>query len=246
MRIGWLEDRPGYVGGAEMTAAELREAAPDGIEIVECLSGAIEPNLDVYIAHNVMLYTPDDAAKLKGHTVVRFIHDHRGPGPIDASDDAFRVFYSPLQRDRVGLDGMCIPPPLDTARFAPNGDERGGIVSIGTWGHFGKGQQYLAEWAAQNGPVNVFGSGQLIPQGPGIVYRGELGYGQVPEVLKHAETFVHLPSEVEAFGRNVAEAWFAGTQLVVNENCGCLYWLRNKPEAIETAAEDFWNVVLDA
>ena len=36
MRVGWIADDPGYVGGAELTQAEFRAAAPEGVEVVDC------------------------------------------------------------------------------------------------------------------------------------------------------------------------------------------------------------------
>jgi hypothetical protein len=42
----------------------------------------------------------------------------------------------------------------------------------------------------------------------------------------------------------VAEAWAAGCAIVTNELVGAGYWIQENPEAIETAAEDFWKVVL--
>jgi hypothetical protein len=50
MRIGWLADSGGIVGGAELTTAEFRAAAPDGVEIVDCPHGAIITGLDAYVS----------------------------------------------------------------------------------------------------------------------------------------------------------------------------------------------------
>jgi glycosyltransferase involved in cell wall biosynthesis len=247
MRVGWLQDDPGYVGGAELTAQELRDAAPDGIEIVDCPPGGVVDGLDTYVVHNCMFYAADEQPR--NAPVVRFVHDPRGPAPIDADDASRRIFYSPLHRDRVGLDGIVLPPPINVDRYRPTRQirkHRSGAVALGTWGHPGKGQVLLAEWAAHNGPVAVFGAGTCIPQGPGIDYRGAVRPEDVQAVLWDHRTFVHLPTEVEAFGRGVAEAWAAGCELVVNRNVGALYWLEENPGAMATAAEDFWQVVLDA
>lgn len=247
MRVGWLQDEPQRLGGAELTASELRAVAPDGVKIIDCPPGEVAAGLDVYVVQNCMLYRP--AEQPLDAPVVRFVHDHRGAGPIDANDASRRIFYSPLQRDRVGLDGIVLPAPIDVERFRPTRQirrHREGAVTIGTFGHMGKGQQLLCEWAAQHGPLVVYGNGPLIPGGPGIDYRGPLTPEQVPQTLWNFATFVHLPTEVEAFGRGVAEAWAAEMELVVNRNVGCLWWLQNEPDAMASAAQRFWDVVLDA
>jgi glycosyltransferase involved in cell wall biosynthesis len=53
-----------------------------------------------------------------------------------------------------------------------------------------------------------------------------------------------LPTVIEPFGRLVAEAWAAGCRIVTNDLVGAKYWIQNDPDAIETAAEDFWKLVL--
>lgn len=240
IRVGWLQDDPGYVGGAELTANDLRASAPAEVEIVDCPAGDVTSGLDLYVVHNCMLYPATDQPAGK---TVRFIHDERGPGPIDSEH---RIYYSPLQRDRVGLPGELCPAPLDRKKFAANGNPRYGSVHIGTFGHHGKGQQLLSEWARKNGPLVVYGHGPLIPQGELIDYRGALDPAQVPDVLRQHRTFVHLPTDVEGYGRGVAEAWAAGCELVVNRNVGCLYWLENDPKALDTAAARFWELTLNA
>jgi glycosyltransferase involved in cell wall biosynthesis len=66
----------------------------------------------------------------------------------------------------------------------------------------------------------------------------------MPALLARYETFVFLPTVIEPFGRLVAEAWAAGCRIVTNDLVGAKYWIQNDPDAIETAAEDFWKLVL--
>jgi glycosyltransferase involved in cell wall biosynthesis len=74
----------------------------------------------------------------------------------------------------------------------------------------------------------------------------EIPYESMPELLASYERFVFLPSVLEPFGRVVAEAWAAGCEIVTNDLVGAKWWITERPEAIESAAEDFWRVVLDA
>jgi glycosyltransferase involved in cell wall biosynthesis len=97
----------------------------------------------------------------------------------------------------------------------------------------------VAEWASRNEPVDFFGGGFLAPPGS-----REVSQEVMPGLLAQYETFVFLPTVIEPFGRLVAEAWAAGCAIVTNELVGAGYWIQENPEAIETAAEDFWSVVL--
>ncbi len=240
MRIGWLQDDPGYVGGAELTMRDLAAAAPDGVELVDCPPGKISLGLDRYVVGNCMFYLP--GALPRTSKIIRFVHDERGPGPIDSDH---RVFYSPLQRDHLGLAGELCPAPLDRRVFCSNGNQRLGSIHIGTFGHHGKGQVGLAEWARRHGPLAVYGHGPFPPSGPGIEFRGSLAQEQVADVLQHAERFVHLPTVIEGYGRSVAEAYACGCELVDNKNIGCLYWLKEDESALDTAAERFWEYTLN-
>jgi glycosyltransferase involved in cell wall biosynthesis len=66
----------------------------------------------------------------------------------------------------------------------------------------------------------------------------------MPALLARYERFVFLPVVIEPFGRLVAEAWASGCEVVTNGLVGAGYWIAEDPEAIETAAVDFWKVVL--
>lgn len=251
MRIGWIADQPGYIGGAELTQQEFRNAAPDGVEIVDCPTGGVVPGLDTYCVHNVTRYKPEDFQRISA-PVVWFHHDLScwiKPGVQEWLDNnAIHLFCSPAQRDRYGLDGECIPPPVDLDRYRPTRQakrNREGAVSIAQWRNPGKGAQRIVEWAAENEPIDVYGPGDFIPAGDGIDYRGELAADGVASVLLDYATFVFLPTELEPFCRTVAEAWASGCRLVVNRQIGALWWITEAPEKLTTAAENFWEAVLD-
>jgi glycosyltransferase involved in cell wall biosynthesis len=61
-------------------------------------------------------------------------------------------------------------------------------------------------------------------------------------LLASYKTFVFLPSVIEPFGRVVAEAYAAGCEIVTNNLVGARDWITEKPDALESAAEDFWKV----
>jgi hypothetical protein len=232
-----LADDPGYIGGAELTMREFANAAPDSVDLVPV------EEAETVVVGNCWLVGDAERALLRDKRVVRFIHDERGPGPIDSDE---RIFYSPLQRDHVGLDGELCPAPIALDQFRPTRQtrrHREGACAVGTWGHPGKGQALLVEWAAEHGPLDVYGFGQFIPRGEGIVYHGELDPAAVPTTLWKHETFVHLPTQVEGYGRGVVEAWAAGCRLVINGNVGAAYWIENAPEALVDPAARFWELI---
>lgn len=258
MRIGWLADDPGYVGGAELTQAEFRAAAPDGVEVIDCPPGEVAPDLDRYVIHNCVRYSRDDLRATGGAPKVRYIHDvwpHGDPGMRRRLlDSATLIFCSPRHRDRfphrVERDSHLIPPAIDLKSFRPTRQQRRnfqreGACSIGAFRHPNKGAQQLVEWAAQNGELDVYGGGRFAPRS-GVNYLGPLEPRQVAQTLWKYERFVHLPTVLEPFGRCVVEAWAAGCRIVTNANVGARYWIEQEPEKLETAAADFWAVVTDA
>jgi hypothetical protein len=247
MRVGWLADVPDLPGGAEFTQAEFRAGAPEGVEIIDCLPGAVTPNLDHYIVHNCVQYTLDDLQGMEDRPVLKFWHD---VGPWIAPEcrewldqHAEYACCSPIQAEHMGIDAHLIPPPVDLNRFAQAAEHvngsRSGNVCVGSWRNFGKAPHKVQEWSRENGPVDFFGGGFLAPQGS-----QEVSQDAMPGLLAQYERFVFLPTVIEPFGRLVAEAWAAGCEIVTNQLVGAGYWISENPEAIETAAADLWKVVL--
>ena len=75
MRVGWLADSGGIVGGAELTTAEFRAAAPMNVEIVDCPHGSIIEGLDRYVIQNCVMYELDDLECIAGEHVMKYWHD---------------------------------------------------------------------------------------------------------------------------------------------------------------------------
>jgi glycosyltransferase involved in cell wall biosynthesis len=233
MKVGWLHSDPGYVGGAELTMAEFRAAAP-----VDVVDGT---DAELVVVGNCF----GDPPELDGQRVVQYHHDLRRH-PVDA--DA-HIFCSPMQRERYGVDGEVVPPAINASLFKPNrqvrrNGHREGICSVASWQNPGKGAQLLVEYAKENGPVDVWGFGDYVPHGKNLEVKGPVEPEHLPTVLWGYERFVYLPFAPEPFGRAVVEAWYAGLEVITNRLTGALWWLRERPEALESAAEDFWKAVL--
>jgi hypothetical protein len=237
VKVGWLHDDPGYLGGAELTMREFRAAAPEGVEIVDCLPGEVEPErLDRYVVGNCQTYPPEELPA--GPTAFRYHHDLSIAPGDDRLDASHHIFCSPAQRERMGLEGECIPPALDLAPFeaVASQNHRQGAVCIGRMA-YGKGLQHLAEFSE---PVDVYSSVPCASEG-NARYRGATS--DVADTLSRYQRFVFAPDAFEPFGRAVVEAWAAGLTLVVNKNIGAMHYILNDQDALRSAGRDFWDVV---
>lgn len=244
MRVGWLHDNPGYLGGAELTMAEFKAAAPEGVTVVD---PRVEDTVyvETAVVGNCTSFGPDLIDKLRGKKVIRYHHDLARHENAELREwlerNATHIFTSPLHQKRYGLDGVWpnIPPALDLDHFRryANQNHRAGAVCVGRMA-YGKGLELLAEYPE---PVDVYSSVPIVSEG-NARYRGSTA--DVAQTLSRYQRFVFLPAAIEPFGRSVVEAWAAGLDLVINRNVGARYWIEENPEGLETAAADFWRVVL--
>lgn len=247
MRVAFVADAAnadGTLGGAELTMRELAAAAPRESEIVTL------DEAQTIVVGNCASFGPELTEELAGKRIIRYHNDlARREDPalrVWLESRATHIFTSPLHQRLYNLDGVWpnIPPPIDLEAFRPpQGRKRAGAVAVGSWQNPGKGQQLLREWSDSVEPIDVYGPGPFAPTGPNLHHKGVLAPEQVREALWGYETFVHLPTAPEPFGRAVVEASAAGLTLVVNEQVGALYYLREAPEKLASAAEDFWELV---
>lgn len=243
-RVGWLADTHDPPGGAELTQAEFRAAAPEGVEIVDCPPGGVVGDVDIHVVHNCMSYTTAELPR-QGRRVIRYCHDVRDPRV-----QGQMIFCSPLQRERMGLDGPLIPPPVSLDSFRPTRQQRRnikreGACCVGAFMNPGKGGHRIQEWSEATGVVvDFWGSGPYKPTGPNIHDHGSATQDELPGILSRFETFVFLPDALEPFGRCVVEAWAAGAEVITNSLVGARYWIEQQPGKLETAAESFWSVVM--
>jgi hypothetical protein len=263
VRVGWLADHGNVdgtgFGGAELTQSEFRIAAPDGVEIVPVLrqddgSYNLEDleTCDMACVFNVALYPKETLAALQGLRVVRYWSDVAPHGDRDLTvwllGNATNVFTSPLHYERFPWrngtepEYHLIPPAVPLGLFreaAERTQGRAGTVSIAPWRGRGKTPRLVQEWAKENGPVDFYGGGSQAPAGS-----MHLSYAQIPDLLARYERFIYLPTALEPFCRLAVEAHAAGCEVIVNNLVGARYWIQEKPEALDTAAEDFWKLVL--
>lgn len=252
MRVGWLQDRSETVGGAELTAKSFRESAPKGIEIVDCPPGEIQ-DADAYVVHNCTTYPASTSDSLRGKYVAKYLHDvypHGSPSfREDLLSKATLIFCSPLHREKFPHpfkhEGFVIPPPCDLSAQPTQSIRPKDAVWLGHALNPGKGIGNAVSWANRTQThLDFIGEGPLMPREEGFVsVKPGVPFEQVSETLQTYKQFVFLPTKLEPFGRGVVEAWAAGCDLVVNNLIGARHYIENDRKALETAAEDFWNVV---
>jgi len=258
-RVAFLFDpgnADGSIGGAELSMAEFAAAAPEGVEVGMDADGL--KDAEVVVVGNCVSYAADTVEGLRGKRVIRYFHDLDPHSHPDLRTwllaNATCIFTSPLHVERFPFevsDPTIIPPALDLEAFRPSrqmkrNTERVGTCWLGSMANAGKGVQLAGEFAEAEGiSIDFYGEG---PYGPGQTAWtrpcGAIPHGKVAEVLASYETFVHLPTDVEPFGRAVVEAWAAGAKLIVNRNIGALHFIENDQDALRTAGEDFWQTVL--
>jgi hypothetical protein len=251
VRVAWLADRYELAGGAELTAAEFRSAAPPSVTVVECGPGELEAvsGCDAVCLHNTATYPGELLEAVAGKPVLRYWHDMAwddGPLVHWALAHAVNVFTSPLHRERFPHpvpDGSRLIPPAVRLGEPPRRKRPRGACWLGSGQHAGKGVLQACEWAQANEPVDFWGP-LTLEESPRVRVKGIVPPDHVPTILRLYERFVFLPTHPEPFGRAVVEAWAAGCELIVNRNVGALAWL-DKPEAIESASRDFWRLVED-
>jgi hypothetical protein len=226
-----------------MTAQAFREAAPGDVEIVDCPPDRVVEGLDRYVIHNCMTYSPGE---LPDAPLFKYCHDvmpHIAPAmKRELVERAALIFCSTEQRDRMGLEGEVIPPAGTYEKLPPN-PQRTGTCTVAQWRNYGKGGVAIEEWAAVNGPVHSYGPGPFHPRGRYVEYRGELEPEEVPDVLWTYERFVFLPDEFEPFCRTVAEAFYAGCEIVTNGLVGARDWLTADAASLNESPERFWSLI---
>jgi len=267
VRIGWLEDKIGIVGGAELSSATLRHNAPDWAEVVLCPPNKRPPTdeISLFLLQNVVTYGSRWVPELARRPVIRQFRDPNYAGSallrrwlLDNAE--LLLFSSPMQMDAFEypseLPARMVPPPVNVQRFKaaalPPG-QREGNVFVGRCDVF-KGAHVAVDWAIrENQPLDLYGmkgmnGGSFLDFGDlpdTIRFHGQVPYEQMPDILGRAKRLVFFPSWPEAFGRAVVEAWAAGCELVVNGRIGSLWWIQEHPEALEQGVKMFWDAVAE-
>lgn len=243
-------NRDGTQGGAELAMIAFAKQRPEEVQITDA------EQAEVLIIGNCTSFEPDLAESFEGR-IIRFHHDlarHEDERLRQILEErAEHIFTSPLHVEQYEWEGdyKLIPPTPDLGRFKPNRQrrrqgKREGVVSVGAWQAPNKGGHLVSRVAMeQNLTIHAYGFGPYPPAGENIEFHGEIDPTNLPAVLWSYEQFVYLPFAPEPFGRCVAEAYAAECDVLTNDLVGAKWWIENKPEALFTANDDFWKILLD-
>lgn len=262
VKIGWLADQVGIVGGAEISGDMLTNAAPGWAEIVFCPCNRRPPDdIDLWVLQNSITYDIRWTEPLSTAPIVKHFRDGWHPG-----DPVFRrwvldhvslqIFSSRLAIEHTpwpcDAPVRFVPPPVDLDAFRRGAlppDERRGNIFVGRVDYL-KGAHRAVDWALRNDErVDFYGTWGLpwstMPEQAGT-WHGPEPYTALPQIYGAAKRFVFLPSGVESFSRTTVEAWAAGCDLVIDESkIGALEWIDERPEDLEMdrAIFAFWEAI---
>jgi hypothetical protein len=261
--IGWLADKPPFVGGTEISSKILLDAIPDWAEVIQCPPDRRPPQVDAFVIQNCLSYTDRWISELEKKPVIKQMRDrwHWGYPVLRRwllDESQVLIFSSPSHLEhfpyKIGTRWELVPPPIDIKRFmqaAESSASRYGNIWTGRI-HPAKGTGPAIDWAIQNSECldfyGYFGYDNGLPFNiPGFAYyRGKYTQDELPDLLARYERFVFMPLEPESFSRTTVEAWAAGCEMVLDGEIGALWWIENRPGDIERGAELFWEVVKDA
>jgi glycosyltransferase involved in cell wall biosynthesis len=259
VKIGWLADQVGIVGGAELSGHALIQHAPEWAEVRFCPNNRRPPDdIELFILQNVVTYGRRWNDILAQGKIIKHFRDPWHPG-----DPVFRrfvldnvdkvLFNSPLAMGKcpwpfdapVGF----APPPVDLEAFRSAAqDEREGNIFVGRVDML-KGYHRAFDWALRNGEtLDVYGKlgRNVYIDEPFVNYHGEQPYAALPAIYGKAKRFIFLPAGRESYSRTTVEAWAAGCELVLDrEKIGAVWWIEQHPESLDEgpACEMFWQEV---
>jgi glycosyltransferase involved in cell wall biosynthesis len=261
MRIGWLHDDLGIVGGAELSSETLIANRPQWVTtIVKCPPTHRPPvDMDAYIVTNCFTYSHQWIEELSIRPVVKVIRDDWNGGSIQLrrwllDNSALLIFGSPTHKRQFQWPSTAamafVPPPVDLELFkaaALPPEQRCGNVFVGRV-DTNKGAHRAIDWALAHGePLDLYGTryidfGGDLPEN--IRFHGRTDYSKLPAIYGAAKRFVFLPAATESYSRTTVEAWAAGCELMVDESrIGAMWWIEHSPADIGRGVEMFWAEV---
>ena len=269
LRIAWISDYE-TGGGAERTNLSAIEASPfrDRIDLIT--PERFSCDYDFFIINNSRFFTG-----LQLEWIVRnrpfavYSHDILPTTHVPLRYEMFyrsalNIFLSPLHLKETEIRyGMEIPravvvPPIFTPERLNRwvaGREDPGLGSTCWVGSIykHKGIDNVLLWARENETaVDFYGSGDpvLTAQLEFSSYANFFGPVEDPLFLYgEYRKFIHLPSDVEACGRSVIEAYLSGCEMVVNEKVGFFSYdldfgeRESVLEFLQRAPKQLWDVM---
>lgn len=231
-----------YAGGAEMSDAEYKKFAPDGIEIVDVTADNwVNPiNFESIVVTGTESFSDAQLNELSMWEPFVFVHHLQTKREsLQNLINSSRLFVTHTPAHMIRELSWTTPKKtaqvlsaFDTSNIKPDHKED------------------FALWAARNHPLkgqmNAF-TWALKMEVP-FVALTDKPRSEVLKAMSYAEYFVHLPLAFESECRAVMEAVLSGCKIVTNDNVGITSvqdW--EDPEAlknmIDKAGDTFWKLV---
>lgn len=257
--IGWVNDYKIF-GGAEDTQNELINICPYDIKYITATD--FTTGYELFILNNFRTFTKEQIAYLCQTKYVACWHDvlFQDGGLITRiRDNALaNIFLSPLHKaifqKKYGLPvnkPSFVVPPLFPSIIPHTKKRKGGICYYGSiWPH--KGIDNCLLWARKNSKViDFYGQGneilvQQLKQSKYANYEGTTNNS----ILREYNYFIHMPDEIEAFGRSVFEAYISGCHILHNNKIGAFTFDWNYEDRKTTlqrcnnAGNALWDIIL--
>ena len=264
MKIGWVRDATlkERLGGAQVCEDLLRRAAPDSVELIDCPPGALQTDVDAYVALRCQLYSSEEIGQMASRPLIHYEMDY---WEFESANRAalyaganYILWCSPLHAEvmerRYGIRkrGESLPCPMDVNHWLDNRSHSNGDRAGAMWygeAHPLKGPDIVMDWAEKNQVyLDLYGI-NLPPSNGGNPYVRIVG--QVDDVqrdlaLASHEQFVHFPRQPEPFCYSLLEAWLAGLTVTYAGRIGIDSYGLPWPELAERchkAPQEFWRIV---
>lgn len=268
MKIFWLHDwrLKEYLGGAQITTAEMLLKAPSEVEMVypDTFSRRRIGGYPLILSNTGLFRKSDLKWIAETQKYIKYERDYsfckrRHATAHDCltecsdtlsfytelfQNSILNIFLSPLHAN-VYLKYMPLdrdkvhiqPSPINVDRFRCSKDKEDFYLAVGESG-WHKGIDLIEK--------------ELI--GKNFVFIGgenKISYDELPNWYKKAKYFIHKPRWIEPFGRTVAEAYCADCILLVNNKIGFLSYSWDYSDRgfvydqLKNAPRLFWNRVIE-
>lgn len=259
--IGWVcyHYYPKIVGGAEITDYHIIEKGKELGYKIDRLR-FYQPNYDFYVVSNIHNRELND--DIYDENYAFYCHDSL---PIDSFEQKLinsskvNIFLSPLHYDWAqshfnNIDEYFLQPSPIKEGFNNTKEKNDIIVAIGLIVEH-KGIFNVINYAKnnRNKEIKLYGKSlydinKLKNMSPdNIEYCGLVPHKKVIKILEKADSLIHLPNWIEAFGRVCAEGYLSGCNLLINDRVGFLSYdwdfedmdnIRNK---LKNSDKQFWD-----
>lgn len=254
--IGWCTDAACFSSGRQYTIRNLRESAPDDLEIID-IDPSNPRSCDGYVVHTPQIPTnlpvfPKFGLKgtrLKKRPVIMYAHQAQ----IQSFGADLVIYQSPLHQS-LYRDGIIVPPPILERDFRP--PESPEIERSNLWLYFGsfspeRGSDIAVRMAeSSHQETHFFGTNIPSDSGstPSCRFFAPVAHERVGELYASYQKLIFFPRVPIPFGRTLGESLLAGMEVTAWGRLGINSFNQPLEQVLERcqylAANEFWAAVV--